>query len=55
MTSDTGQHIRFGAHKQLAKSFFREYEILWDNQFDEVDWFRVYYNLSEKVPHLFKL
>ncbi len=38
MTSDTGSHIRFWAHYQLAQEFYKDQKILSYHQFDEVDW-----------------
>lgn len=54
MTSDTASHIRFHAHRELAKDFFEEYEVLDREQFEEVDWDNVYAAL-ELVPRMFQI
>ena len=54
MTSDTGNHIRFAAHRQLAKQFFDQYAILDASQFTQVDWFSVYTTLHG-LPRLFRV
>ena len=52
MTSDTGHHIRFNAHKDLARDFYKDYGVLTPEQFDEVDWDHVYETLNG-VPRMF--
>lgn len=54
MTSDTGEYLRFHAHRKLAKEFFYDYEVLWAEQFEEVDWTHVYATLHE-VPRMFQI
>jgi hypothetical protein len=49
MTSDTGDAIRFWAHKALARETFAKLGILYVEQFDEVAWRFVYDTLHE-VP-----
>ncbi len=34
MTSDTGDHIRFWAHKKITRKYFEEHKILTPEQFD---------------------
>ena len=53
MTSDTGEHIRYSAHKTLAKEVFHSLKILTAEQFDEVDWQHVHLALHS-VPRLFQ-
>ena len=54
MMPDTGDAIWFAAHKQLAKTFFHEYEILFGEQSDKVDWKSVHQALHE-VSRLFQI
>ena len=54
MTSDTGHHIRFNAHKDLARDFYEDYGVLTPGQFDEVDWDHVYETLHG-VPRMFQV
>lgn len=54
MTSDTAKHIRFCAHKILARASYNELGILFPNQFDKVDWFNVYEVLCG-VPKMFNV
>ena len=54
MTSDTASHIRFHAHRELAKAFFKEYEVLDREQFEEVDWDNGHEAL-EIVPRMFQV
>jgi hypothetical protein len=37
MTSETGAHIRFWAHLQLARQYYRDHKLLSFDQFDQVD------------------
>jgi hypothetical protein len=55
MTSDTGDKIRFAAHRTHARQFFMEYKVLEQLAFDEVAWKHVYRTLNDKVPKLFAL
>ena len=55
MTSDTGAHIRFAAHRHLTKKLFNGYKILFAHQFEQVDWPHVHRTLSEKLPRRFQL
>ena len=55
MTSDTGSHVRYAAHKCLAREFFNSYKVLFPNQFDEVDWKNVNHTLTDCVPRLFQV
>ena len=36
MTSDTGDHIQFWAHRRLARTYFHDHKILGTEQFDQV-------------------
>ncbi len=54
MTSDTGSHIRFWAHYQLAQEFYKDQMILSYHQFDEVDWPSVHQTLHD-LPRLFQV
>jgi hypothetical protein len=38
MTSETGAHVRFWAHLQLARQYYRNHKLLSFDQFDQVDW-----------------
>lgn len=53
MTSDTGHHIRYEAHKQLARGVYYSLGILFPEQFDEVVW--KYVNEMHEVPGLFQI
>ena len=55
MTSDTGAHIHFAAHRHLAKKLFNDYKVLFAHQFEKVEWPHVHRTLSEQVPKLFEL
>ena len=37
MTSDTGDQIRFWAHRHLARQYYQDHNLLSSNQFDYVD------------------
>ena len=54
ITSDTGDHIRFAAHRQLTKEVFHLNKILLAHQFEEVDWYIVHKTLR-RVPRLFQI
>ena len=54
MTSDTGERIRFWAHRQLARQIFHSLNILPGKVFDEVAWKQVY-GVFHSVPRLFQL
>jgi hypothetical protein len=54
MTSDTGSHIRFWAHYQLAREFYKDQKILSYHQFDKVDWSSVHRTLHN-LPRLFQV
>ncbi len=42
MTSNTGDQIRFWAHRQLAKEFFNDRKILLHSQFESIDWISIH-------------
>jgi hypothetical protein len=42
MTSDTGEQIRFWAHRQLAWPYYNKQGILSHKQFDKIDWTSVH-------------
>jgi hypothetical protein len=52
MTSETGSHIQFWAHRQLARDFFHDQKILSHAQFDAIDWASVHRMLHD-LPRLF--
>ncbi len=54
MTSDTGEQLRFWAHRQLAGSYYYSQGILSHEQFDEIDWLSVRKTLKD-LPWLFQL
>lgn len=54
MTSDTAEHLRFWAHRQLAEETFFKLNILEPASFHEVAWEEVYATLHE-VPRMFQL
>jgi hypothetical protein len=54
MTSETGDHIRFWAHLQLAQQYYRDHELLHLKQFDLVDWKSIQRTLHD-LPRLFQL
>ncbi len=54
MTSDTGPHLRFHAHRQLAREEFAAAGILQPDHFDKVNWETVHYTLS-MVPRMFQV
>ena len=51
LTSDRGEELKFWVHKQLAREFFHEASILFNDSFDAVDWKMVSKALRE-VPLL---
>jgi hypothetical protein len=54
MTSETGGQIRFWAHHQLAREYYRDQNILSPLQFDLVDWQSVHRTLHD-LPRLFQV
>jgi hypothetical protein len=52
ITSDTGEQICFGAHRQLAKDFFNNRKILLHSQFESIDWISIHQMLHD-LPRLF--
>jgi hypothetical protein len=54
MTSETGSQIRFWAHHQLAREYYRDHKILSPLQFDLVDWQSVHQTLHG-LPRLFQV
>ena len=50
ITSDTGEILRFGAHRRLAKELYFKRNILNPPQFEEVDWRAVYNTLHGTFP-----
>ncbi len=54
MTSDMGEPIHFGAHRQLAKAFYNNHKILSHVQFESVDWISVHRTLYD-LPRLFQV
>ncbi len=52
MTSDTGGHIHYWAHYQLAQAHYHEHNLLSHKQFDAIDWGSVH-NTLHKLPRLF--
>ena len=54
MTSDTGEMIRFWAHRQLAKEHFHNHKVMYAEAFEEVAWWQVYSTLRD-LPRLFSL
>jgi hypothetical protein len=54
LSSETGHLLRFHAHRQLARMFFHQKEILSRDTFDEVDWESVHRTLHT-VPRLFQV
>ena len=54
MTSDTGDHTRFWAHKKIARKYFKEHKILTPEQFNQVDWKSTHSTLHS-LPRLFQL
>ncbi len=54
MMSETGDHICFWAHLQLACQYYRDHKLLSFEQFDQVDWKSIHYTLHG-LPRLFQL
>ncbi len=54
MKSDTGDQIRFGAHRQLAKEFFNNRKILLHSQFESIDWISIH-QMLHNLPRLFQI
>jgi hypothetical protein len=54
LSSETGQLLRFHAHRQLARTFFHQKGILTRDTFNEVDWEAVHRALHA-VPWLFQV
>jgi hypothetical protein len=54
MMSDTGHHIRYHAHRQLAREEIDVAKVLTTAQFDLVDWQMVHITLSS-VPWMFQV
>ena len=54
MTSNTGRHIQYQAHYQLARTYYQEHNLLSHKQFNAVDWKSVYSTLHD-LPRLFQL
>jgi hypothetical protein len=53
MMSNTGEQIRFRAHRQLAKDFFNIHKILLHSQFKSIDWVSIHQTLHN-LPRLFQ-
>ena len=54
LTSDTRGELKFWLHKQIAKEFFHKRSILFDREFNVVDWEMVSQALKE-VPQMFQI
>ena len=54
MTLDTGEMIRFLAHRQLAKEHFHNHKLMFATAFEEVAWWHVCSTLRT-LPRLFSL
>jgi hypothetical protein len=54
MTSETGEHICFWAHLQLARKYYSNHKLLSFKQFDLVDWKSIHHALHS-LPRLFQL
>jgi hypothetical protein len=54
LTSDTGELLRFWAHRQLARTHYHSKSIISHNQFDETDWWSIQKTLLS-LPRLFQL
>ena len=54
LTSDTGDTLRFVAHKELARQAFHEIKLMFASAFHEVDWDNVYAALHS-VPRMFQV
>ncbi len=54
MTSETGEHIHFWAHIQLACQYYHDHKLLSFDQFDQVNWKSIHRTLHG-LPRLFQL
>jgi hypothetical protein len=54
MTSNTGDQIRFWAHRQLGKESFNDHKILLHSQFESIDWISIHQTLHN-LPRLFQI
>jgi hypothetical protein len=54
LTSDTGDTLRFWAHRQLARKYYHSKGIISHDQFDETDWWSLQRTLAS-LPRLFQL
>jgi len=54
MRSETGGQIRFWAHHQLEREYYRDHNILSSLQFDLVDWQSIHRTLHD-LPQLFQV
>jgi hypothetical protein len=54
MMSETGEHIHFWAHLQLARKYYSNHKLLSFKQFDLVDWKSIHCKLHG-LPRLFQL
>ena len=54
ITADMNDYLRFWAHRRMAREHFHSLKILYNQEFDRVDWEMVYETLRE-VPRLFQL
>jgi hypothetical protein len=54
LTSDTGDTLRFWAHRQLARDYYQSKGIILRDQFDETDWWSLQRTLTS-LPRLFQL
>jgi hypothetical protein len=52
ITADMGHHVRFLAHRTLARTSFHQLKILEPTAFDKVDWEMVHLTLHD-VPQMF--
>ncbi len=54
MTSETGEHIRFWAHLQLARKYYSNHKLLSFEQFNLINWKYIHHALYG-LPRLFQL
>ena len=54
LTSDTGDTLRFWAHRQIARRYYHSKGIISHDQFDETDWGSLQSTLTS-LPRLFQL
>jgi hypothetical protein len=52
--SETGEHVRFWAHLQLTRQYYRDHKLLSFKQFDLVDWKSIHRTLHN-LSRLFQL